>query len=182
MSDADRLKPANPEDLADALAFALRYSGRKRTHDAVEMMAAIVAKRLVVTEELEDEYPDAHPKQQQEVAQIVRESGSRFTRKRMLLGAGAVTGTALGAAALLPVLSLGPFWDTAPGTDVSGARAAATRPSRGRDRGAAQHRGVPAWRCQPKAWAATHCRRRRPSRNCPDRSRSKNSAADSGLS
>ena len=46
-SDADRLMPAAPEDLADALAFALRYSGRKRTHDAGEMMAAIVAKRLV---------------------------------------------------------------------------------------------------------------------------------------
>ena len=41
------LTPAAPEDLADALAFALRYSGRKRMHDAGEMMAAIVAKRLV---------------------------------------------------------------------------------------------------------------------------------------
>jgi hypothetical protein len=41
------LTPAAPEDVADALAFALRYSGRKRTHDAGEMMAAIVAKRLV---------------------------------------------------------------------------------------------------------------------------------------
>jgi hypothetical protein len=44
---ADRLTPASPEDLADALAFALRYSGRKRVHDAAEMAAAIVAKRLV---------------------------------------------------------------------------------------------------------------------------------------
>ena len=47
MPDADRLTPATPEDLADALAFALRYSGRKRTHDAGEMMAEIEAKRLV---------------------------------------------------------------------------------------------------------------------------------------
>jgi hypothetical protein len=47
MSEADRLTPASSDDLADALAFALRYSGRKRTHDAGEMMAAIVAKRLV---------------------------------------------------------------------------------------------------------------------------------------
>ena len=47
MPDPDRLTPAAPEHLADALAFALRYSGRKRTHDAGEMMAAIVAKRLV---------------------------------------------------------------------------------------------------------------------------------------
>ena len=47
MPDADRLTPASSDDLADALAFALRYSGRKRTHDAGEMMAAIVAKRLM---------------------------------------------------------------------------------------------------------------------------------------
>jgi hypothetical protein len=43
----DRLKPATPEDLADALAFALRSDGRKRKHDAAEIMARIVAKRLV---------------------------------------------------------------------------------------------------------------------------------------
>jgi hypothetical protein len=47
MTDPDHLTLAKPEDLADALAFALRYSGRKRTHDAAEMMAGIVAKRLV---------------------------------------------------------------------------------------------------------------------------------------
>ena len=47
MTDApDRLTPATPEDLADALAFALRFDGRKRKHDAAEMMARIVAKRL----------------------------------------------------------------------------------------------------------------------------------------
>ena len=43
----DRLMPANPEDLADALAFALRHSGRKRIHRADELMSAIVARRLV---------------------------------------------------------------------------------------------------------------------------------------
>jgi hypothetical protein len=47
MSDVDRLTPADPKDLADALAFALRYSGRKRVNDAGEMMARIVAGRLV---------------------------------------------------------------------------------------------------------------------------------------
>ncbi|MGD1038170.1 MAG: hypothetical protein ABR878_13540 [Roseiarcus sp.] len=48
MPDApDRLTPAAPDDLADALAFALRFDGRRRKHDAAEMMAAIVAKRLV---------------------------------------------------------------------------------------------------------------------------------------
>jgi len=47
MSDADRLTPAIAEYVAEALAFAQRYSGRKCVHDAAEMMAAIVAKRLV---------------------------------------------------------------------------------------------------------------------------------------
>ena len=41
------LAPASAEDLADALAFALRYSGRKRVHDSAEIMATIVARRLV---------------------------------------------------------------------------------------------------------------------------------------
>jgi len=48
MNDApERLTPAVPEDLADALAFALRFSGRERVHNADEIKAAIVAKRLV---------------------------------------------------------------------------------------------------------------------------------------
>ena len=36
-----------PEDLAAAIAFALRYAGRKRVHNADEIMSEIVAKRLV---------------------------------------------------------------------------------------------------------------------------------------
>jgi hypothetical protein len=47
MPDADRLTPATPEDLADAIAFALRFNGRKRVHNADELMSSIVAKRLV---------------------------------------------------------------------------------------------------------------------------------------
>jgi hypothetical protein len=43
----DRLTPAAPDDIAEALAFALRFEGRKRKHDAGEMMARIVAERLV---------------------------------------------------------------------------------------------------------------------------------------
>ncbi len=44
---AEKLMPVDPNDLAAALAFALRFSGRKRVHNADEMMAEIVAKRLV---------------------------------------------------------------------------------------------------------------------------------------
>ena len=47
MSDADKLTPADPRDLAEALAFALRYHGRKRVHQADEYMAAKTAERLV---------------------------------------------------------------------------------------------------------------------------------------
>ncbi len=76
---------------------------------------AVVAKRLVVTEELEEDYPpERHPEAEADVAEIVRESGSRFTRKRLLLGAGAATGGAVGLAAVTPLLSIGPVWDTDP--------------------------------------------------------------------
>ncbi len=47
MTPDEPLLPAKAEDITDALAFALRYSGRKRIHDSAEIMAAIVAKRLV---------------------------------------------------------------------------------------------------------------------------------------
>ena len=47
MDDLAKLTPATPEDLADALAFALNFKGRKRANDAREFMAGIVAKRLV---------------------------------------------------------------------------------------------------------------------------------------
>jgi ubiquinol-cytochrome c reductase iron-sulfur subunit len=80
----------------------------------IALALTVVAKRLVVTEELEDDYPETHPAKQQEVAQIVRESGSRITRKRLLVGAGAAAGGTLGLAALTPALSLGPVWDTTP--------------------------------------------------------------------
>jgi hypothetical protein len=45
--DEEKLTPADPDDLAAALAFALKFEGRKRWHDADAFMADIVAKRLV---------------------------------------------------------------------------------------------------------------------------------------
>jgi hypothetical protein len=47
MPDDDKLTPADPEDLAAAIAFALQFEGRKRQHDPDRFMADIVAKRLV---------------------------------------------------------------------------------------------------------------------------------------
>ena len=46
MSDPAPLTPASPDDLVSALAFALRFQGRRRIHDADEIMAEIVARRL----------------------------------------------------------------------------------------------------------------------------------------
>jgi len=73
----------------------------------------VVGARLVVTEELAEEYPrTGTPEEQDAVARIVRESGSRFTRKRLLGAAAATAGGALGAALVTPALSLGPALDT----------------------------------------------------------------------
>lgn len=47
MSDASNLRPATIEEVEDTLAFALRYEGRRRVHNADEMMARITAERLV---------------------------------------------------------------------------------------------------------------------------------------
>jgi len=44
---SDKLSPADPRDLADPIAFALRYSGRKRVHHADAYMAQIAAERIV---------------------------------------------------------------------------------------------------------------------------------------
>ena len=45
-SPKDHFLPAQSTEIVDAIAFALRYSGRKRVHDSSEIMAGIVAKRL----------------------------------------------------------------------------------------------------------------------------------------
>lgn len=43
----DPLRPATTEEMAESIAFALRYDGRRRVHHADEMMARITAERLV---------------------------------------------------------------------------------------------------------------------------------------
>jgi hypothetical protein len=39
----DKLTPADPQDLADSVAFALLFSGSKRVHDSDTSMARIAA-------------------------------------------------------------------------------------------------------------------------------------------
>jgi ubiquinol-cytochrome c reductase iron-sulfur subunit len=80
----------------------------------IALALGVVAKRLVVTEEVEEEYPTENEEEQAKVLEIIHESGSRFTRKRLLLGAAGAAGGALGLAALTPALSLGPVWYTRP--------------------------------------------------------------------
>ena len=107
---------------AFALAFIVVYA-LDRLHHQTQLMGlalglslaciaaacTVIAHQLVVTEELEEDYPvPAHPDAQEQVEQIVGESGDRITRKRLLkLGAGAAGGT-LGLALITPALSLGP--------------------------------------------------------------------------
>ena len=74
--------------------------------------AMIVAgKHLVVTEELEGEYHEESPQEQDAVVQILEESTDRLTRKRLLAFGCAGAGCALGIALLTPALSMGPVLD-----------------------------------------------------------------------
>jgi ubiquinol-cytochrome c reductase iron-sulfur subunit len=83
---------------------------------ALALIAAallIAAKRLIVTEEKVEEYPDeGDPEEQHAIAQIVRESGAGLTRKRLLGGAATLAGGALGGAFIAPAASMGPVFDT----------------------------------------------------------------------
>jgi ubiquinol-cytochrome c reductase iron-sulfur subunit len=77
--------------------------------------ALIVSSRqLVPVEEIEEDYPEERPEEQEKVARIVRESSTRITRKRLLAATAAATGGAVGLAALTPALSLGPALDVDP--------------------------------------------------------------------
>jgi quinol---cytochrome c reductase iron-sulfur subunit len=71
----------------------------------------VVALKLVPTEEIAEDYPPhEHPGDQQVIAELIDESGTRFTRKRLLkLGALGAGGT-LGLALLTPAVSFGPLF------------------------------------------------------------------------
>jgi ubiquinol-cytochrome c reductase iron-sulfur subunit len=67
----------------------------------------VMAKRLVVTKELEDDYPvNEHPDEQERVVRVVEESG--LTRRRLLMLALGAAGGAIGLALITPAASLGP--------------------------------------------------------------------------
>jgi ubiquinol-cytochrome c reductase iron-sulfur subunit len=73
----------------------------------------VTSKKLVATEELQDDYPvDEHPEEQATVADIVEESGRRLTRRRLFKLSLGAAGGALGVAIITPAASLGPVLDT----------------------------------------------------------------------
>jgi len=76
------------------------------------LACTVIARRLVVTEEIAEPYPEESEDAQQEIEQIVEESGSRFTRKRLVTVAGAGALGTIGAALLVPAASLGPLFHT----------------------------------------------------------------------
>jgi ubiquinol-cytochrome c reductase iron-sulfur subunit len=94
--------PNETQFLGAALGFALLF---------LATALIVVGLKLVPSEEVAEEYPpNEHPYEQQVIAEVVDESGTRFTRSRFfklgLLGAG---GT-LGLAVLAPAVSFGPLF------------------------------------------------------------------------
>jgi quinol---cytochrome c reductase iron-sulfur subunit len=97
--------PAQTQFLGLSLGLAFAF---------VAAACVLIGKRLVVTEEIEEDYGGTNPDDEEALEQLVEESGTRFTRKRLLVLAGAGAGTALGAALLTPAVSLGPVFDVSP--------------------------------------------------------------------
>jgi quinol---cytochrome c reductase iron-sulfur subunit len=84
--------------LALGLAFALLAAG------------LIVAGKAVVPQEtgVEERPPLVRPEDLEQVEEELRRGGQGVSRRRLLLGAGGVAGTAVGAALVAPAASLGP--------------------------------------------------------------------------
>jgi ubiquinol-cytochrome c reductase iron-sulfur subunit len=112
-----------------ALAFPFLYGFADDLPHQTQLMGAAVglafvfigaglvvtARQLIVTEELEEDYPEQeHPEEQEMLVRVVEESGSRLTRRRLFTLSLAGAGGALGAALLTPVVSLGPVFRIAP--------------------------------------------------------------------
>jgi ubiquinol-cytochrome c reductase iron-sulfur subunit len=141
LGDGERIVPAEPpergwESVAivlfslaalSALAFPILYGldvspstqllGISLGLSLVLVGAGLVvtARRLVVTEEIEEDYPpEEHAEEQELVAQVVHESGSRLTRRRFFGLALGGAGGAIGLALVTPVVSLGPVFRIAP--------------------------------------------------------------------
>jgi ubiquinol-cytochrome c reductase iron-sulfur subunit len=101
----DRL-PNQTQLLGGALGLSFLFLG-----------AAFVvsSKRLVVSEQVEHDYPaEEHPDEQATIAELVEDSSSRLTRRRLFKLALGGAGGALAAALVVPAASLGPLLDIDP--------------------------------------------------------------------
>ena len=94
----------------DSLPSRTQYEGITLGGALLFVSAAFIvsSRKLVVTEENEEPYPEPHPDEQEELTQLVEESDSRLTRKKLLGGAAVAAGGALGAAFVVPAAGLGP--------------------------------------------------------------------------
>jgi ubiquinol-cytochrome c reductase iron-sulfur subunit len=72
----------------------------------------VIGKKLVPIERNAEEYSGEHREDEEQVLQVIHESPEGITRRRMIAGAGAAAGGALGLALVAPAASLGPFLDT----------------------------------------------------------------------
>ena len=80
---------------------------------ALSAALVLTAKRVIPDEEEEEEYsPPRHPYAEEEIEQILDESGEPVTRRTLLKLAAGSAGAAVGAALVVPLLSLGPALDT----------------------------------------------------------------------
>jgi ubiquinol-cytochrome c reductase iron-sulfur subunit len=72
----------------------------------------VIGLRLVTDDEIAHDYPpEEHMNDVAQVDELIEQAGERFTRKRLVVAAGAGAVSALGAALVVPALSLGPALD-----------------------------------------------------------------------
>jgi ubiquinol-cytochrome c reductase iron-sulfur subunit len=69
-------------------------------------------KKLVPIEHEAEDYAEEAREEEEQVLQVIEESPSGITRRRLITGAGAAAGGALGLSLIAPAASLGPFLDT----------------------------------------------------------------------
>jgi quinol---cytochrome c reductase iron-sulfur subunit len=70
------------------------------------------SKKLVPIEHEAEDYAKEGREDEEQLLQVIHESPSGITRRRLIAGAGAAAGGALGLSLIAPAASLGPFLDT----------------------------------------------------------------------
>jgi quinol---cytochrome c reductase iron-sulfur subunit len=108
---------------AAGIAFFVLYAADVRSTQylglALGACLALIAAALIVagnelipTERLEEDYPSEAREEEEQVLQVVHESATGITRRKLIAGAGAVAAGGLGLSIVAPAASLGPFLDT----------------------------------------------------------------------